>query len=144
MDIKAPRRPIPAYRPVPLFRRINSIRYSFASLLALGADMLLFTLLLHQGAEPVPATMAGYSLGLLLHWPLLARLVLARHGVIFLTRRRRQQRLFLLSGLIGLAISCLIVGLGTALGLPPHISRLTAIAAAFPIVCWLRRPVICG
>jgi putative flippase GtrA len=79
---------------------------------------------------------------MLAHWWLSSRAVfvggLAEAGV----DRARQQGWFILSGLLGLAISMGIVGAGSAMGLDPRAAKLVAVAVAFWTTYLLRRHLI--
>lgn len=129
-------------RAITLVWRITYARYVMASLLALSADLALFMALLGVGLHPVPASAAGYSIGLLAHWFASSRLVFAHQPARFVSYRRRQKLLFLASALIGLAITSAIVGLGSYLGLDPRLAKLGAIAVSFQITYILRRSVV--
>lgn len=122
--------------------RITYARYVLASAVALGVDLALFLLLLNAGIKPVPASAAGYSLGLLIHWLASSRLVFARQRIAFVSRRRRQMILFMLSAIIGLAITSAIVGIGSHFGLDPRLAKLGAIAISFQTTYLLRRTVV--
>lgn len=122
--------------------RITYARYVMASAVALGADLALFMLLLNIAVAPVPASAAGYSFGLLVHWFASSRLVFARQGVPFVSRRRRQKLLFVASAMIGLVITAAIVGLGSHLGFDPRLAKLAAIAVSFQTTYLLRRTVV--
>jgi putative flippase GtrA len=121
--------------------RITYARYIMASALALAADLSFFMALLQVGVYAIPASMAGYCLGLVVHWFISSRLVFAEqtlHG----SQRTRQKALFFISTLIGLAITSLIVGAGTHLGLDPRLAKLVAVAVSFQTTYLLRRSVV--
>lgn len=65
-------------RAATLVWRITYARYIMASALALAADLSLFMTLLRLGLHAVPASMAGYTAGLIVHWIISSRLVLQR------------------------------------------------------------------
>lgn len=129
-------------RATSLLWRITYARYVMASALALAADLALFMLLLNMSVPPVPASAAGYSLGLIVHWFISSRFVFGHQGTIFLSRRRRQKALFVASALIGLTITSIIVGLGSHMGLDPRLAKLCAIAVSFQTTYLLRRTVV--
>jgi len=122
--------------------RITYARYVMASAVALAADLALFMLLLNAGLQPVPASAAGYSFGLIIHWLASSRLVFARQGVPFISRRRRQKLLFIASAMIGLGITSAIVCIGSHLGLDPRLAKLGAIVVSFQATYLLRRAVV--
>lgn len=112
-------------------------RYAVASALSLGVDVSLFTFLVAAMLPAGLASACGYVAGIAVHWLVSSRLVFAdslRRG----RARRRQQLLFIVSALAGLAITIGIVGIGTALGLPPLVAKLIAIVASFQAT-WLMR-----
>ena len=122
-------------------RQVVLVRYLGASVIALGCDMASFLALLELGLAPGPAAAAGYGLGILVHWLVSSRKVfgdsVARHGAA----RTRQKELFVVSALIGLAVTTLIVGAGSMLGLDPRLAKLVAVGASFTVT-WLLRDVV--
>lgn len=118
------------------------LRYLIASALALGVDMGAFLALLHLGLAATLAATLGYSLGIVAHWLLSSRAVftqgVARRG----PERTRQKALFVLSALLGLALTTLVVGFGTGLGIDPRLAKLAAIALSFTVTWLLRKTVI--
>jgi len=129
-------------RAASLIWRITYARYIMASVFALSADLALFMLLLTIDSAPVPASMAGYSLGLIVHWFISSRLVFTHQRALFVSRRRKQKMLFIASALVGLAITAAIVGLGSAFGLDPRLAKLAAIAVSFQTTYFLRRTMV--
>ncbi len=129
-------------RAITMVWRITYARYLMASVAALGADIMLFMLLLGLGIPPVPAAAAGYSFGLIVHWLASSRLVFAQQPARFISYRRRQKLLFFASAMIGLAITGAVVGLGSHLGLDPRLAKLGAIAISFQVTYMLRRSVV--
>lgn len=128
-------------RAATLVWRITYARYIMASALALATDFSLFMALLHLGFHAVPASMAGYCSGLVVHWIISSRLVFAEqamHG----SQRSRQKALFVISTLIGLALTSLIVGIGSHFGLDPRLAKLLAVAVSFQTTYLLRRSVV--
>ncbi|MFT4025747.1 MAG: GtrA family protein [Novosphingobium sp.] len=119
-------------------RDVVLMRYLVASMLSLGVDMGSFTLLLALGTVAAPAAAAGYALGIVAHWLLSSRKVftgnMARPG----PARMRQKAMFVISALIGLALTTAIVGGGTLAGIEPHLAKLAAIVASFSVT-WLLR-----
>ena len=121
--------------------RITYARYIMASALALAADLSLFMSLLHLGIHAVPASMAGYCGGLVVHWIVSSRLVFARQAARG-QQRNRQKALFVVSTLIGLALTSLIVGTGSHFGFDPRLAKLLAVAVSFQTTYMLRRSVV--
>lgn len=128
-------------RAATLVWRITYARYIMASALALAADLSLFMMLLEFGLEPIPASMAGYCAGLVVHWIVSSRLVFAEQAVRG-PQRNRQKALFVVSTLIGLALTTLIVGTGSHFGLDPRLAKLIAVAISFQTTYLLRRSVV--
>ncbi len=123
-------------------RDVRLMRYLAASVGALTADFGSFLALL---ALAVPATLAsalGYSLGILVHWLLSSRTVfhdtVARSG----RDRTRQKALFVVSALVGLALTTLIVGAATATGGDPRVAKLVAILVSFTVTWVLRAKIV--
>ncbi|HWU04540.1 MAG TPA: GtrA family protein [Novosphingobium sp.] len=116
--------------------------YLFASLVALGADMACFMLLLHAQTAPWAASALAYGLGVGAHWALSARLVFAASLAPAGMARRRQQGLFAASALAGLALTSGIVGAGAAGGLDPRLAKGVAVGVSFLATWALRRLVV--
>ena len=123
-------------------RNVTLLRYLIASALSLGIDMGSFLVLLSLGAAAAPASAAGYALGILAHWLISSRKVfndsVARRG----PQRTRQKAMFVISALIGLAITTAIVAAGTLAGIDPRLAKLAAIAASFTATWLLRSRII--
>lgn len=122
--------------------RITYARYLTASIVALGADVATFLLLLRSGTGAVLASLAGYSLGLAVHWLLSSRLVFADKRANTRQDKVRQKALFLGSALVGLAITGSVVGIGHMMGLDPRLAKLGAVALSFQATYLLRRTVV--
>ena len=123
-------------------RNVTLLRYLIASALSLGIDLGSFLALLALGAAAAPASAAGYALGILAHWLISSRKVfndsVARRG----PQRTRQKAMFVISALIGLAITTAIVAAGTLAGIDPRLAKLAAIAASFTATWLLRSRII--
>ncbi|MFT3968519.1 MAG: GtrA family protein [Sphingobium sp.] len=117
-------------------------RYLLASIVALGFDTGLFLLLLRAGLPPVAASAAGYVFGLVLHWLISTRLVFAGGMAADGPARAGQKALFILSGLLGLAITMVIVGAGHRAGLDPRLAKLAAMVLSFQATYMARRILI--
>ncbi|MBZ6377417.1 hypothetical protein B5C34_05040 [Pacificimonas flava] len=114
--------------------------YVAVSAAALVADVLTLDRLLVIGADERLAAALGYSLGILVHWLLASRLVFALEAAgRGSEERRRQKGLFILSALVGLALTTGIVGAGTQLGFDPRLAKLFAIGVSFFAVWLIRR-----
>lgn len=123
---------------VKLWQRFTLTRYFAASLIALGADTALFLLLARLGIHPAAASMAGYSLGIAVHWLISANIVFpekVRHGAAL----TRQRLLFVASALLGLGLTVAVVALATALSAPPLIAKIFAVGISFVAVYAVRK-----
>ena len=119
-------------------RRVKLIRYFGASVIALAADMGSFLALLAIGAMAAPASAASYSLGILVHWLISSRKVFADSVADRGMARTRQKALFVISALLGLALTFGIVWAGDATGIDPRLAKLVAVGVSF-CVTWLIR-----
>jgi len=119
-------------------RDIRFVRYLLASGGALAVDVGSFLALLSLGGSALAASACGYSLGIVAHWLMSSRAVfhhnVAAHGLA----RARQKALFVVSALIGLALTTAIVVLGERAGIDPRIAKGLAVAASFTVT-WLLR-----
>lgn len=121
----------------PLVWRAVYARYVLASTLALAADIGSFLLLLRLSVAPVAAAVAGYGVGLCLHWLVSSRAVFtdapdARHPW-------RRKAMFAASALAGLAITAMIVAASDASGIDPRWGKAVAVLASFHIVYLIRK-----
>ena len=123
-------------------RRIMLLRYLLASVGALAVDMGSFLALLALGVAPVLGSAAGYSLGIVAHWLLSSRAVFADSVAEERGARTRQKALFVGSALVGLALTTVIVGSGTALGLDSRLSKIIAIGVSFTATWLLRKRIV--
>lgn len=117
-------------------------RYLATSIAALGCDVALFLLLLRAEMLPMAASVAGYTAGIIVHWILSTRFVFDDGMVAQGLARTRQKGMFVVTALIGLAITALIVGCGDLLGLDPRLAKLAAIAVSFQATYVARRTTI--
>jgi putative flippase GtrA len=121
--------------------RVILLRYLAASGMALAADIAAFLALLKLGAAAMPASIAGYAIGIAAHWLLSSRTVFTGNVAVDGAGRMRQKSLFVMSALVGLAITAGIVGLGSLLGADPRLCKLLAVGVSF-MVTWLLREKI--
>jgi len=122
--------------------RVQLLRYLLASVISLGIDMGCFLALLRLGVAPMPASAAGYALGIAAHWVLSSRTVFTGQVAVSSRERTRQKALFVGSALVGLAVTSLVVGGATALGSDPRLAKLAAVALSFAVTWLLRRQVV--
>jgi len=118
------------------------LRYLLASAFSLGVDFGCFLLLLRLGVAAMPASAAGYMLGIGAHWLVSSRAVFADALAEKGAGRARQQALFVASALVGLAVTALVVGLAAWLGCEPRLAKLLAVALSFLVTWLLRRQVV--
>jgi putative flippase GtrA len=123
------------------FLRLQGIvfsKYLLVSIAALAVDMGTFFQLIAWQASPAAASSAAYSLGIVVHWWLSSRLVFAGRVLPDRGARAAQQAKFVLSALVGLALTTGIVTFGSRMGLDPRIAKLIAVGASFLTVWHLR------
>ncbi|EAQ28649.1 hypothetical protein NAP1_13658 [Erythrobacter sp. NAP1] len=119
-------------------RDVRFVRYVLASVGALAVDVGSFLALLSLGTAAAPASAVGYSLGIVAHWLMSSRAVFQDKVAGKGTARTQQKALFVVSALIGLALTTAIVGAGDWSGMDPRIAKAGAIVVSF-IVTWLIR-----
>jgi putative flippase GtrA len=130
---------------LPLFHRLRQmtlVRYILASVGALAVDMGTFLALLQLGAAAILASALGYTLGIVTHWLLSSRHVFIDQIAASGLARTRQKAMFVVSALIGLALTTAIVGTASAHGIDPRFAKLVAIAASFTATWLLRKKVV--
>lgn len=128
--------------PLNRLRQIVLARYILASVGALAVDMATFRALLSAGMTPVTASAIGYSIGIAVHWILSSRKVFADQVAAGGMARTRQKAMFVVSALIGLAVTTMIVGGASTAGLDPSIAKLCAIVVSFTVTWLLRKRVV--
>lgn len=123
-------------------RDVRFIRYLLASIGALAMDMGCFLALLAMGMWAAGASALAYCIGILAHWLLSSRAVfvgnVAERGIA----RTRQKALFVISALVGLALTTAIVWSGDEAGFDPRLAKLLAIAVSFAATWLLRSKVV--
>ena len=122
---------------------VRWLSYVAASVVALVTDGGLFLLLHAAGISPVDASAIGYIAGIGVHWMISSRIVFA-DGVAARGSddRTRQKAMFIVSALVGLAITTGVVGIVNALGFDPRLGKLAAIIASFQPTYMLRRHIV--
>ena len=121
---------------------LRLLRYLLASVGALAVDMGSFLALLTIGMWPATASAIGYCLGIVAHWLMSSRAVFADTVATNGSARTRQKALFVISALIGLALTTFIVWAGGSAGIDPRIAKLVAIAVSFSVTWLLRSRVV--
>jgi len=121
---------------------IRLIRYLLASVGALAVDMTCFLALLSLGMWPTSASAAGYCAGIVAHWLLSSRAVFADAVAARGAARTRQKAMFVVSALLGLALTSGIVWAGDGAGIDPRLAKLAAIGCSFTLTWVLRKKVV--
>lgn len=122
--------------------QLTFLRYIFASVGALAADMGVFLLLLATGRDATISSALSYGGGVIVHWLISSRLVFVRGARTTGTRRVKQKAYFVASALVGLAMTVMIVASGSATGIDPRLSKLAAIIASFLVTYCLRKTLV--
>jgi putative flippase GtrA len=123
-------------------RQVTVIRYGLVSVAALAVDMSSFLALLALGTFPATASALGYGLGIIAHWILSSRKVFSDSVAEGGMARNRQKAMFVVSALIGLALTTAIVGAITAFQGDPRLAKLVAIVASFTVTWLLRKHLV--
>lgn len=121
---------------------LRLVRYGLASIGALAVDLGSFLALLALGAPAAASSAFGYGLGIVAHWLLSSRAVFADTVASRARERTRQKALFVVSAMIGLALTTGIVGLADLGGIDPRIAKLVAIAVSFTATWMLRNKIV--
>jgi putative flippase GtrA len=116
-------------------------RYSIVSAMALALDFAVFLGLNAAFGHATLAGVIGYGCGIVLHY------FLSRHFVFNAMRSKKSaHRLFtefVASGLIGLAVTAVVIAVATGpLGLSPIIAKILAAGGSFIGVFLIRRTVV--
>ena len=123
-------------------RNLRLARYFGASVIALGADVGIFLALLQLGVFAAAASAGSYSIGILVHWLASSRQVfqdmVAERGLA----RTRQKAMFIVSALLGLALTTAIVWAGHNAGIDARLSKIVAIGASFVLTWTLRSKLV--
>ena len=122
-------------------RQVLLVRYLGASVIALGCDFASFLGLLELRASPGLAAAIGYAIGIAVHWLVSSRKVFTASVAAPGAARTRQKALFVVSALIGLALTSAIVAGGSLLGFDPRLAKLVAVGVSFTVT-WLLRDII--
>lgn len=121
---------------------IRLVRYLFASVGALAVDVGAFLALLQLGMWAAGASAVGYILGIVAHWLMSSRAVFVGNVAERGTARTKQKALFVVSAMVGLALTTGIVWSGDVSGFDPRLAKLVAIAVSFTATWLLRSRVV--
>jgi putative flippase GtrA len=116
-------------------------RYVVVSALALALDFAVFLALNRALGAPTLAGAVGYSCGVVLHY------FLSRNFVFSAVRSKKSTHRmfseFVVSGLIGLAVTAGVIALATGyFGLSPIAAKVLAVGASFVGVFLIRRTIV--
>lgn len=121
---------------------IRFLRYLAVSVGALAVDFGSFLALLALGVLAIPAAAIGYTLGIIAHWFMSSRAVFQDRVASQGTARSRQKALFVISALVGLALTTVIVGAADWGGFDPRAAKLAAIALSFAVTWMIRAKIV--
>lgn len=121
---------------------VRLMRYIVASAGALAVDTGTFLALMTLGILPMLASAAGYGVGIGVHWLLSSRTVFTETVAARGAGRTRQKSLFVMSALVGLALTMLIVGAFDLAGGDPRIGKAMAILLSFSTTWLLREKIV--
>lgn len=115
--------------------------YGLVSVLALGVDLLVYLGLVHLATRASVAAVAGYGIGLAVHFLLSARV--AFDGTATRKSATRLFWQFALSGLCGLVVTAGTVALlADQAGIRPILAKAVAVVLSFALVFLLRRTFV--
>lgn len=137
--VRAPRLSDLPWHAVQLLVRLRYAGYLIVSGISLSVDLANFLLLLHINVPAVQASVLAYISGLIVHWLLSSRLVFFDKIQPTVALRRHQKMLFVISALLGLAVTAVIIECGLRLGAKPSFSKLAAIGVSFHVTYIVRR-----
>lgn len=123
-----------------LASRLTLTRYLAASILSLCVDMGLFLALSTAGMIAGWAAILGYGAGILVHWLLSVRFVFT--GMAAIRPGQGQCVQFLLSALLGLAITGLTVSMLTMAGMTAPVAKGISVIISFTAVYLVRKHVV--
>ena len=121
---------------------LRLVRYLLASVGALAVDVGCFLALLSAGMWPASASAIGYCAGIVAHWLLSSRTVFADTVAARGLARTRQKAMFVVSALLGLALTSGIVWAADGAGIDPRAAKLVAIVVSFAATWLLRSKII--
>jgi putative flippase GtrA len=115
-------------------------RYALVSTLALGLDFAVFLALNGAIWHPTLSGVAGYACGIVLHYQLSRHFVFATAASAKSAHRRFGE--FVVSGLIGVAVTAAVIAAATGMGASPILAKVMAAGASFLGVYAIRRAVV--
>ena len=121
---------------------VRALRYLFASVVALAADVGTFWLLARSHVDDALASAIGYAIGIGVHWLISSRIVFGESVAKRGFARSRQKGLFALSAFIGLAVTTAIVGFADWMRFDTLIAKLFAVGVSFTLTYLLRARIV--
>lgn len=118
------------------------VRYPLASAAALAFDGGAFVSLLALGVDPVLATLAAYGSGVAVHWLLSTRFVFSQSSKLTGAARSLAKLLFILTAILGLAVSGVTVSWSISLGAGPVTAKAIAVIASYIVTYVSRRQFV--
>ncbi len=115
-------------------------RYAAVSAFALGLDFAVFLALNSAIGHPTLSGVAGYACGIVLHYQLSRQFVFATVGSAKSAHRRFVE--FVGSGLVGLAVTAVVIAAATGVGVSPIVAKVMAAGASFIGVYAIRRAIV--
>jgi putative flippase GtrA len=115
-------------------------RYTAVSAFALGLDFAVFLALNSAIGHPTLSGVAGYACGIVLHYQLSRQFVFATAGSAKSAHRRFVE--FVGSGLVGLAVTAVVIAAATGVGVSPIVAKVMAAGASFIGVYAIRRAIV--
>jgi putative flippase GtrA len=115
-------------------------RYAAVSALALGLDFSVFLTPNSAIGHPTLSGVLGYAGGMVLHYQLSRIFVFATAASAKSAHRRFVE--FVVSGLIGLAVTAAVIGVATGIGATPILAKVMAAGASFLGVYVIRRSIV--
>jgi putative flippase GtrA len=125
-----------------LFHDPSLMRYPLASAAALAFDGGAFLSLIALGVDPVRATLAAYGSGVAVHWLLSTRYVFKQSAKLTGAARRLAKLLFIMTAIIGLAVSAAVVSWSISLGAGPVTAKAIAVIASYLVTYVSRRQFV--
>lgn len=127
---------------VPVARLMPELSYyTIVSAVALCVDLAIFAALTSGGMRAAAAGIVGYAVGIVVHYGLSIRFVFNTSTAAKAGLRRFVE--FVVSGLIGLALTWLIIAVSTeALHLPALLGKIAAVGISFLVVFALRKGIV--
>ena len=116
-------------------------RYTLASVAALGADFTFYVLLISASVKPTLAGIAGYAVGIIIHYVLSTRYVF--YHAVASKSEQRQFVEFAFSGIAGILLTGFIIALSTGpLGMSAIAAKVIAVTISFAAVFAIRRSFV--